>query len=131
MAYGGLIIQLANARCIGFERERIERGTRKVEVYGVKRAVEVKGGLPSYVVNDRLAWPQGRYGRCLPVFPVLIAGNVSEMHRDQKRIFSDGVDKMFCGFSYRSSVTAIVARGKARVAKDAACAFKRLPNASP
>jgi hypothetical protein len=61
MAYGGLIMQLANARCIGFVRERIERGTRKVEVYGVKRAVEVKGGLPSYVVNDRLAWPQGRY----------------------------------------------------------------------
>src|SRR6185437_3818499 len=89
MAYGGLIMQFTNARCIGFVRERVERDTRKVEVYGVKRAVEVKGGLPSYVVNDRLAWPQGRYGRCLSVFPVLIAGKVSEMHRDQKCIFYD------------------------------------------
>jgi hypothetical protein len=89
MAYRGLVMQLPNARCNGFVRERIERGTRKVEMYGVKRAVEVKRGLPFYVVNDRLPWPQGRYGRCLSVFPVLIARKVSEMDRDQERIFYD------------------------------------------
>jgi len=38
---------------------------------------------------------------------------------------------MNCGLSYRSSVTAIVDLGKARVANEFARAFSRLPKASP